>query len=173
MGLCLACECKKCGYAFEAAVGVGFLYPKTYCETISKVKAGEFGKQGKEFFEAFPDGAISCESIVVQCNDCGKLMTVPDLTLYVPKEGYAPKKQDKSIPWSTAFSGKGYEYVSFTDLQEYYQKFEPYDHRCVNCNGHTSIVTGFTDRIDNTIDRHVHCPKCGEMIEIYFTGYWD
>ena len=73
MGIELTCVCEKCGYEFEADVGVGFLYPKVYVETIDAMKEGRFGQQGKEFLEAFPNGAISCENIVVQCNDCKNL----------------------------------------------------------------------------------------------------
>lgn len=73
MGLDLTCNCKKCGYSFGAQVGVGMLYPKVYSETVEKMKEGQFGLQGKEFFEAFPNGAISCENIVVRA------MTVENL----------------------------------------------------------------------------------------------
>lgn len=95
MGIELTCVCEKCGYEFEADVGVGFLYPKVYVETIDAMKEGRFGQQGKEFLEAFPNGAISCENIVVQCNDCKKLMVVPELSLYVPKEGYDFTKSNR------------------------------------------------------------------------------
>lgn len=178
MGLTLGCNCKKCGYSFGADVGVGMLYPKVYSEIVTKMKKGQFGKQGKEFFEAFPNGAISCENIVVQCNSCGQLMVVPKLTLYIPQEGYNPTKQDKDIPWSTGFSGKGYEYVGFHELDNHYQLFEQYDHRCVNCNGHTSVVPGFTERIfmeklGEKTDNQVRCPECGSMMKIDFCMFWD
>ena len=44
---------------FAANLGFGFLYPVAYCEAVTKMKEGNLGEQGKEFFEAFPDGAIS------------------------------------------------------------------------------------------------------------------
>ncbi|MDM8298089.1 hypothetical protein QUW58_23115 [Enterocloster aldenensis] len=173
MGLELICNCKKCGYNFDAYVGVDMLYPKVYSETVAKMKEGQFGEQGKEFFEVFPNGAISCENIVVQCNDCGQLMVVPDLTLYIPREGYNLVKQNKRIPWSTGFCGKGYEYISFSELHNHYQLFEQYDHRCTNCGGHTSVVIGFTERMDESIDRHVRCSECGSMMKIDIVGSWD
>lgn len=173
MGMDLACSCKKCGYRFEAAVGVGWLYPKVYVKTVAEMKEGKFGEQGKEFFEAFPNGAITCENIVVQCNDCGQLMTVPELALYVPKEGYDPAKQERKVPWLSGFSGKGYDYVPFSETSENYQLFERYDHRCIYCNGHTSVVPGFTENMAEGIDRHVQCPECGSMMKIYITACWD
>ena len=41
------------------------------------------------------------------------------------------------------------------------------------CNGHTSVVPGFTECMDKSIDKRVSCPECGSMIEINFTGIWD
>lgn len=173
MGIVLSCNCKKCGYHFGASVGVGMLYPKVYSENVTAMKEGQFGKQGKAFFETFPDGAITCENIVVQCNDCGQLMEVPELSLYIPKDGYDPTNEDRSIPWSSGFSGKGYDYISFTEIEKHYQLFELYDHRCTYCNGHTSVVSGFTESMKEGIDRHVRCPECGSMIAINSVYFWD
>ena len=101
------CKCEKCGYGFEADLGFGFLYPVAYCEAVTKMKEGNLGEQGKEFFEAFPD------------------------------------------------------------------VFEQYNHRCTSCNGYASVVQGFTDCTDDSIDRHVQCPKCKSMLEIRPFGHWD
>ena len=100
-------------------------------------------------------------------------MNVPKLDLYVPKDGYNASKQDKDTRWSVAFSGKGYDYVSPCDLDKYYDLFEQYNHRCTSCNGYASVVQGFTDCTDDSIDRHVQCPKCKSMLEIRPFGHWD
>ena len=173
MGLECGCECPKCGYAFSAFVGVGFAYPKVYAEAVEKLKAGFYGAQGKEFFEAFPDGAISCENIVVQCNDCNSLMEVLDLSLYVPKDDFSKAKLERTVPWPSGFSGKGYEYITRSELREHYMLFERYDHRCTKCNGHTTIVPGFTENMSNKINRKFHCPECGNVLEIFPCGMWD
>lgn len=52
------------------------LYPRVYSETVTKMKEGQFGAQGKEFFEVFPNGAITCENIVVQCPKCSSMMKI-------------------------------------------------------------------------------------------------
>ena len=173
MGLILKCKCKKCGYTFKAFVGIGMMYPKTYTETVNKMKEGQFGLHGKEFFEAFPQGAISCEEIVVQCDDCGKFMNVPDLSLYVPEGKIDYTKIERKIPWSSGFSGVGYEYVTLSELDKHYTLYERYSHRCSRCNGHTSVVPGFSERMNKNIDRHVKCPKCGSIMEIAIEGVWD
>lgn len=169
MGFELSYNCKKCGYYFWAQVGCGHHYPLEYQRIIKKMKEGEFGEQGKEFLEVFPDGAIDCDYIVVQCDDCSNLMEVPDLSLYIPKEGYDPTKQDRSIPWSTAFSGKGCKYVAFFELREHYELFERYDHRCLKCNGHTSVVY---EETSDRINKMVPCPECGEILEVLTVGHW-
>ena len=159
MGVILNCKCNKCGYTFKAFVGSGMMYDETYAETVAKMKKGQFGLQGKEFFEAFPQGAISCERIVVQCDDCGELMTVPDLSLYVPEGKIDYTKTEREIPWPS-------------ELDEHYKLYEGYSHRCSRCNGHTSVVPGFTEQ-NKHIDRHVKCPKCGTIMKIAFAGVWD
>ena len=173
MGMELYCECDQCGYTFGASVGFGLAYPWVYSQTIKKLKEGQYGKQGKEFLEAFPDGAITCHKIVVQCNDCKQLMCVPELLLYVPKDGFNPKKYVRKTPWSVSFSGEGYDYVTFDELDDYYELFEEYDHRCSHCNGHTTVVPGFTDSMNPGIERKVCCPNCGSLLDIEIFEMWD
>lgn len=173
MGSWYGAKCEKCGYQYGAFLGVGFTFPKLYEETVKKMKSGKFGKQGYKFFKNHPDGAITCNNIVVQCDDCGKLMTVPELDLYVPKDGFDSTKIERIGVWSTAFSGKGYDYISRSDLHDHYKFYEHYDHRCSTCRGHASVVEGFTERYDADVDRHVRCPKCGAMMEIECVGDWD
>lgn len=173
MGLVMGCTCKKCGYRFEADMGVGLMYPKTYQSTIDKIRKGFYGQQGKEFLEVFPNGAISREEIVVQCDDCRKLTCVPDLTLYIPKEDYDPDKRDRSIPWSSACTGKDREYVSPDELEVNYEAFERYNHRCPYCNSHASVLPGFTEDVSKNQDKFVHCPNCGSLLEIEIEGLWD
>lgn len=42
--------CKKCGYSFTASLGVGFLFPIVYQDTVQKMKCpkcgGKFGFDG-------------------------------------------------------------------------------------------------------------------------------
>ena len=56
MGEGISCRCKKCGYTFSANLGVGFMFPKVYSETVSEMKKGTFGEIGKQFFEEYPHG---------------------------------------------------------------------------------------------------------------------
>lgn len=173
MGLICGCECPKCGYTFSAFVGIGFTYPKVYAEAVEKLKTGFYGAQGKEFFEAFPDGAITCEKIVVQCNDCNSLMEVLDLSLYVLKDGVSKEKIERTVPWSSGFSGEGYEYVTEFELRKNYELFEEYDHRCRKCNGPTTVVPGFTENMSKKKNRKMPCPECGNVLKIQSWATWD
>ena len=51
MGQGYGCTCNKCGYSFSANLGVGFLFPIVYKETVDAMKKGEYGEQGKKFFD--------------------------------------------------------------------------------------------------------------------------
>lgn len=174
MGSIYTCKCNKCGFSYEAWTGVGFLFPKVYEETVNKMKAGEYGPQGKDFFEAFPNGAITCDNVVIQCTRCHKLSEVPELTMYIPNNRYDPQKiNENKVPWSTAFSFNNKKYVSSGDLNKYYTEFEKYDHKCPECNGKAVIVPGFTDDCSKGIDRHVVCPQCSNILDIHIWGKWD
>lgn len=74
--------------------------------------------KAKKFFETFPNGAITCKNIVVQCKDCKNLMTVPELALYIPKEGYDPAKMNRNISWTIGFSAKEYDYIAPNELKK-------------------------------------------------------
>ena len=44
MGQGYGCTCNKCGYSFSANLGVGFLFPMVYRETVGAMKKGEYHK---------------------------------------------------------------------------------------------------------------------------------
>ena len=41
-------KCDDCGYTFKAFLGVGFMFPMVYRETVQDMKRGKFGKQDKD-----------------------------------------------------------------------------------------------------------------------------
>ena len=77
-------RCPECGYDFAAVTGVGFLFPQVYAKTVSKMKRGRLGATAKRFFEEHPDGAISCENIVMKCQKCGEYDSRESLAMYLP-----------------------------------------------------------------------------------------
>ena len=63
MGIEYGFNCPKCNYRIFISLGVGFLFPIVYQETVEKAKAGEFGDTVKEFLNTFPEGRIDAETV--------------------------------------------------------------------------------------------------------------
>ena len=109
-------RCKKCGYELKPHLGVGFLFPKVYQETIEAAKEGQYGKMVQEFLEEHPDGALNCDEVLLQCIECGDLQTGKDLSMYVPKQRTESKESGR---WSVAFPFESATYVAPWDLEDY------------------------------------------------------
>lgn len=169
MGQGYGCACKKCGYNLYANLGVGFLFPKVYQETVAAMKKGEYGAQGKIFFEEHPDGAIACDTVVARCTDCGEYLEVPDLTMYVPKKDYNPSENKPKGRWSVAFPFEGADYVSWSDLEEHYDFFEKYNHKCSGCCG-TAEIIDFEKELNSG---NLACAKCDGKLEVTDLIMWD
>lgn len=170
MGQGYGCTCNKCGYSFSANLGAGFLFPMVYKETVDAMKKGEYGEQGKKFFTEHPDGAIDCETVVARCKSCGEYGSVPNLTMYVPKKDYDPAKAAPKGRWSVAFPFEGADYVSWSDLETYYDVYEKYDHRCPECGGSAEIVEDFEKELDSG---NLACTKCDGKLEVTDLIMWD
>ena len=53
--------CKKCGYNINVNLGVGFMFPRVYEETLENAKAGKLGRNVQQFLKDHPDGALDCD----------------------------------------------------------------------------------------------------------------
>lgn len=154
--------CMKCGYSFSCNEGIGFLFPKVYKETVDKAKAGKLGKVLKSFFEEHPDGAINAEYVTLCCDKCGDLRSRMDLTMYIPK-GEKPKRLSNAR-WSVAFPHPAEEYVMSDKLEEFYEKYADYPHKCGKCRGKMHVV------IEGEV---LFCPNCKEPLDISEDIMWD
>lgn len=170
MGTGYGCRCKMCGYGIHANLGVGFMFPNAYREHVDRMKSGGYGPGPKKFFEEHPDGAIDCETVVAKCLSCGDCGPVPDLTMYVPKEGYNPAEAGPKQIWSVAFPFEGAEYVTKTELEESYVPYGKFDHRCPECGGAAEIIKDFEKQLQEGI---LKCPKCNGDMEIEDVIMWD
>lgn len=158
MGTILGCRCEKCNFKYSAWVGYGWLYPDWCVKTIKQIKNGMYGEHLEDFVNTFPNGGVSCETVVIQCDNCGKLNTALDLTTYVPVD-------DSYVSDDRSFM--------LYDLNDHYIEFEKYHHKCPVCGGSARIVPGFTRNFHKETDRHVRCPNCSNSIEIIEIGCWD
>lgn len=162
MGYGVRYTCPKCGFGFASSIGIGFLFPTVYQETLAKAKGGELGPEIKEFFEEHPDGAINAESVTLCCDECGNLVNGKDLGMYVPTKEM-PVSNENSC-WSVAAPQRGISCVAKWDLDEYYEKYADYPHICEKCKGHMHIVKESETLI---------CPKCKVHLEEIDAIKWD
>lgn len=175
MGRGYLLHCRKCGYEFSANLGVGFMFPRDYQQTMEAGKEGKLGKEVRQFLEEHPDGALDCNIVVLQCSECGKLESAPDLSMYVPgKDSPAPSSGN----WSVAFPHEGTSCVAPWDLDRY-TLVGLYDHRCKKCKGKMKIIK--EDEFERLIrgadfDNHptkMPCPKCKELLWLGEIMMWD
>ena len=131
--------CKKCGYTFEADLGIGYMYPAVYHDTMESARSGRFGDAIKTFLAAHPDGVIDPQNVAVRCTECGNLELVQDLSMYLPKD---PGKV------STA------DYVM--DFRDY-TLVQKYQHKCSQCGSSMTVLKG--KNLNN-----LKCPHCGEQL---------
>ncbi len=162
MGHGFTMTCNKCWYSYSCKEGIGFMFPMVYKETVEKAKAGKMGKKLKTFFEEHPDGAINAEYVTLYCEKCGDLRNKMDLTMYIPK-GEKPR-MSPNARWSVAFPHQAEKYVMSDELEEFYEKYEDYPHKCGKCRGKMRVVK------EGEI---LHCPKCNEPLEISEEIMWD
>ncbi|MCI6745765.1 hypothetical protein FYJ51_13195 [Erysipelotrichaceae bacterium Oil+RF-744-GAM-WT-6] len=155
MGDSVGFICPECGYSFGGDLGVGFLYPKLYLDTVQKMKAGDYGKEAEQFFIDYPDGVVDCENVLFQCDDCHKYYFDLKLSMYIPRDGVAMSAEPAG--WSVEFPFKGVPYASIDDLEKHYELYAEYDHRCKSCGGKLSYVT---NDLRCLLERKIACPIC-------------
>lgn len=162
---CYTYTCDHCGYEFEADIGIGFFgYHIFYPKLLEALKNGEYGEQGKVFFEEHPDGAFNGESVLGQCTKCKEYFSIRDLTLYLPERGNSFLK---SKSWNAARNGDSLDYVSFFDLKKYYFKYEEYHHICKKCGGDIKIID------ISQLEKDPTCPICKHKLHLTEFGYGD
>ena len=182
MGCGYNVHCEQCDYRSQVYFGVGLMLPKVYEETVQKAKLGELGAELKKFFEEHPDGAIDVSYALGLCKKCGAFYTVTDLSTYLPIDDFSPNKG--YCPRSVAESFHEAEYVLPRDLNEHYELFAKYPHKC-KCGGEMKIFneddfqktrhsmeTSFPTFV--TEIRDFDCPRChGKLLVEGYTMLWD
>ena len=152
MGRGFNCSCNKCGYSFSANLGVGFLYPDVVSDTKAAMIAGEYGSQGKEFFDKYPNGSVDCDAVIAKCNKCKEYIPVLRLSLYKPKDHI---KFDENRLW---------------DTETYFDFVEEYRHTCEKCGEKLEIIEDIEDKL---INGEVSCLKCGGVMSMNDIIFWD
>ena len=165
MGTGLAFECRDCGYHATVHLGIGFMFPDVYQETVWMIRKEKFGQEWKDLFEKTPGAAVNADMELYVCLSCGAANRGLNLSLYEPKDASVARVQDGSF--SAAFPAIGMEYVMPDLLEEDYRLVEEYVHLCPDC--------GKPMRLYREGDL-LKCPKCGKgRMELDPRGHvcWD
>ena len=177
MGRGYTLRCRKCGWEISANLGVGFMFPMIYQETMKAARAGEYGETIRRFLEEHPDGVLNAENVLLQCIGCGDLECGPELSMYIRKQGVP--RGEKGI-WSVAMPLEGAGYVSPMELKE--QKtfeFHAWGNVCGKCG---KLMKPVSDQVlsadafngeDQAGRTKVPCPECREPLWIEDILMWD
>ena len=115
----------------DATLGIGFLFPRVYQETVEAIEAGKYGQEWKELFEKTPGAAINAEMEFYTCPYCGGFANEPNLTIYAPDDPEISKVHTE--PFSIAHPAEGSEYVTPYELSENYRRVKAFVHKCPEC----------------------------------------
>ena len=168
-------HCLKCGYKFDAFLGVGFCFPIEYQQIMHDAAEGKYGESVQQFLKAYPDGVLNCDRVLLQCTCCDVLSVRPDLSMWIPKYGcisgsgvgysaaHADQSRDIAVPW---------------DLDRY-QLVRHYEHTCEQC-GKPMRVMAKDDELSckyifgtKKLQTGIHCPVCREKMLLDTMGFWD
>ena len=159
MGDGFGVKCGKCGYEFDAFLGIGMLALTEHEKYVKKMKAGKLGPEGKKFFEDYPTGVVNTEHAIAKCSSCGNYDDVYDLTMYIPyknKEHLADK----------------YGCIMESDIRGNYKKYMDYPHKCSACGGSSRVLKEFEKEASEGV---LKCPKCDGYMKKILESYilWD
>lgn len=148
MGYCYAFHCDHCGYNETILYEIGMMFPQTYQEVLSAVKAGDYGDEMKKASTETPGIAVDAEWYLYVCPCCGTWRNDYGLTLYEPND---PVHDER-------------DYVTMYEIQNNYHVKRRYIHKCPSC--------GKRMRRYREGDQPV-CPKCHHVGHIKPEGLWD
>ena len=179
-------HCPKCGYETCVSLGIGFLYPMVYLETMKAAKKGKLGATLKKFLTEHPEGVINPGLTLAQCEKCGNYSSVNDYTMYLPKTN--KRKECTKGKWSVGVHGEDASYViSFED----YDVYKLFPHRCgrsleelplVKEDGTPLIMSlpkgkrcrGKVKLLDNRDIEKLRCPNCkNRLLDAELIARWD
>lgn len=151
MGTGYGFKCSKCGKEYCADVGIGFLFPKVYKETLVDVKSGKYGEEWKSIALSEEFVAVDAESYLYACK-CGYWEAVPGLSLYAPND--IEKLKKKKYGEKTVEQWGEVPYVMGLDLKQNYHLLKSRVHKCKKCGDVMHDAT--QEEKDN-----LQCPYCG------------
>lgn len=177
MGRGFTLQCRKCGYEASGDLGVGFLFPMVYQETMEAARAGKYGEIIRQFLEDHPDGVLNTENVFLQCTGCGELAFGQDLSMYARKTDVQRKEHGR---WSVAFPFEEADYVYPMELErENTYEFVAWGNICAKCGkpmkpfSAGNLLCKKTSYGEIGEQTEVFCPKCKEPLYVAGMMMWD
>ena len=130
MGTGFKIKCKKCGYEREFSLGVGFLYPQVYKQTIEEINEGKFGEEYKELMQKHPDSEVDISTYIYYCPKYYKYILDQDNSLYKPTDNFY--EYDTLYQWKHICPKCGKEMIKMND-EEFLLNLEKEMFHCENC----------------------------------------
>lgn len=166
MGSGFEFKCCNCGNEYYVNLGIGFLYPRVYKETVEKIEDGEYGPDLKETFESVKYAAIDASKVLFKCPDCGNWEVDIDLSIYAPNDVETVKAL--KFGEKTVQELGGIPYAMSHMLEEDFHLLKEYKHSCKKCGAE---MLKFDESKNCSI---LPCPKCGKENECEpFLICWD
>ena len=166
MGNVYGYQCTKCSNYVWFSTGVGFLFPFCYEKAIDEIKAGKWGEEYQEFFEAYKNAATDVEEGVYLCEYCGEVFNEMNRGMYISKD----ENQEvlpSEIRWCVAMPQIGKEYVTSYDLAKNYYLYKKEIHNCPKCGKPTKQIK------EDDIEMITICRKCNQKMKLVDLEFWD
>ncbi len=139
--------CKNCYFRYGEKVGCNIPYNMAVQRSLRMAKNGELGQEVQDFINDCPDGVIDCLMAGYYCPACGRLKSMLNNNMYLPK------KDENGVP-----IGPGNDKIRTPwELRRYYYMIRKYEHLCDVC-GHQMRKLG-----PRTIPT---CPRCNTLLSL-------
>ena len=100
MGHGISVICNDCGKKEYLTVGIGFMYPDIFQDTLGEIKQGKYGKEWQVLCNSAEYVAVDAERYFFLCNKCNHWDLSLGMDLYKPndpEEIRSEKYGDKTV----------------------------------------------------------------------------
>lgn len=155
MGHGISVICNDCGKKEYLTVGIGFMYPDIFQDTLEEIKQGKHGNEWQSLCNSSEYVAVDAERYFFLCSKCNHWDLGLGMDLYKPNDPDEIRKEkygDKTVEeW-------GYmPYWTREQKENKYTLLKKYIHVCPNCN----IEMERYDKIPENITELIRCEYCG------------
>lgn len=132
-------KCNNCRKRYTVQLGIGYLYPKVYRETVEAITNGDYGKKWQNLYSGTQGAVVDASQKLFICDNCNNWENAKDLSIYDPGN----TQQDTD------------QIVMPHELQQHYHLVKEHTQTCSKCGAPMRKVP------DDNIPSVLPCPKCG------------